>query len=490
MLNQSTSSGRNQRFMWLMPIVIVVLMIAGFFIVRNRGMSSATQQSVQTKIVIPHPDTSKMEPQVAAVIHNSHQILLATPNSADAWGKYGMVLDAHILRKPAAICYQRAHEMAPDDFRWPYLLGLVLEHKNFGDAGGLHWLQVAAKLDPNYTTVFIQLGYTLNRHGKLAESIIAYEKALELDPSSSAILCGLGQAQLSQGDHIAAISNLEYAVQLAPDDRYIHTTLATAYTHAGFRDRAQETLEQSRSMGPRNQYPDPVRIKVLLLGVSSVSCLMRADQYFLAGEYLSAIKDYEMAVQVVPNDPNIRFDLAKAYWLINQKENALLHMTKGVELDDSRVYVHIQLGRMMMNQRKFERAVHHFHRASIHDPEKSHIHELLAIAMSHNGQTHDALKNFGRASELGTLKASAEARWGTTLLSIRQFDEAAKHFTQAIKLQPDFANAYAGLGVAMEGSGKINEAIDAFEYALKINPEHRVGNRLSKLKADRNISNP
>ena len=108
--------------------------------------------------------------------------------------------------------------------------------------------------------------------------------------------------------------------------------------------------------------------------------------------------------------------------------------------------------------------------------------------MTQNGQTDEALTSFRRASELGTLKASAEARWGTTLLSIRKFDEAVKHFSQAIELQPDFANAHAGLGVALESWGKINEAIDAYERALTINPDHRVGNRLSKLKADREIS--
>lgn len=470
--------------MWLMPIMIVVMMIAGFTVIRNRGFSSAAKQAVHTKIVIPYPDTSTMEPQVAAAIHNTRQVLLSTLNSAGAWGKYGMVLDAHSLRKPAAICYQRAFELAPNDFRWPYLLALVLDYQEINGKGVLHWLEQAIELNPEYTPLFIHRGDALKRHGMLAESIDAYEKALELDPSSTVILCGLGQAQMSHGDLTLAISNLEYAAQLAPDNRHIYTTLATAYAHQGLRGRAQEVLKQSQSMGPRNFYPDPVRTKVLLLGVSSVSCLMRADQYFLAGEFLSAIKDYEMAVQVVPDDPYIRFDLAKAYLLTNQIEYAVIHMSKGVELDDSRVDVHIQLGQIMMKQRKFDRAVHHFRRASIHEPDKSYIHALLAVALSRNQQTSEALTSFGRASELGSLRASAQVSWGTTLLSIGEFHEAEKHFSQAIQLQPDFANAHAGLGIALERSGKINEAIEAYENALKINPDHRVGHRLSTLKAD------
>lgn len=67
-----------------------------------------------------------MEPQVAAKVSEAREAVLAGPESSEAWGRFGMTLHAHRLEGDAAVCYRRAAELSPGEFRWHYLLAHAL----------------------------------------------------------------------------------------------------------------------------------------------------------------------------------------------------------------------------------------------------------------------------------------------------------------------------------------------------------------------------
>ena len=62
-----------------------------------------------------------MEPQVARKLTEARRLLVASPDSADAWGAYGQVLHGHGLVREAATAYRQAETMAPDAAVWFYL---------------------------------------------------------------------------------------------------------------------------------------------------------------------------------------------------------------------------------------------------------------------------------------------------------------------------------------------------------------------------------
>ena len=84
--------------------------------------------------VQPLPDLAGAEPRVAAKIRDLHRLLEQKPDDGEAWGRYGMALDAHRYAQAATLAYQRATELDAKDFRWWYFLGALQETESPAEA--------------------------------------------------------------------------------------------------------------------------------------------------------------------------------------------------------------------------------------------------------------------------------------------------------------------------------------------------------------------
>ena len=90
----------------------------------------------------------------------------------EAYGELAMMYHAQDLVAPAAVAYANAHRLAPDDKRWPYLLG-----------------------------------HLYNDAARVPEAIASFEEVLAKHPADAPTLLALGQAYLQSGafDKAAAI---------------------------------------------------------------------------------------------------------------------------------------------------------------------------------------------------------------------------------------------------------------------------------------------
>ena len=77
---------------------------------------------------IPIPDLSDATPELETAVNAAAARIDEAPSSADAWGNYGMLLAAHQFTAEAVAVYDKAHELEPRDWRWPYLKAVALEH--------------------------------------------------------------------------------------------------------------------------------------------------------------------------------------------------------------------------------------------------------------------------------------------------------------------------------------------------------------------------
>ena len=69
-----------------------------------------------------------------------------------------------------------------------------------------------------------------------------------------------------------------------------------------------------------------------------------ANLYFDAEKYDDAIKWYEEAVKLSPNDPNISTDLGVSYYYTNQSDKALEQFTRSLKLDSKHAKTLLNIG--------------------------------------------------------------------------------------------------------------------------------------------------
>src|SRR5437870_4774276 len=74
----------------------------------------------------PQVDLSFADPVVSRTIKEAYSEFRKNPRSGKAWGRLGMVLVAHDLRREGNDCFVQAERLDAREFRWPYYQGITL----------------------------------------------------------------------------------------------------------------------------------------------------------------------------------------------------------------------------------------------------------------------------------------------------------------------------------------------------------------------------
>jgi tetratricopeptide (TPR) repeat protein len=367
---------------------------------------------------LPDPDTTNMTAPVARAIREARQTALARSGSAEAVGAFCQVLHAHWLHGAASACYGVARQLAPEDFRWVYLLAGV-EDVRGADGGRVDQLyREAIRLAPLFPPVYVRHADALLRLGRWSEARDAYAKAVELDPELVLAQRGLGQALILLGDGPAAVEHLENAASLSPNDRIVHAALARAYTLVGSGDRAAEAARKAQTLKSTASLPDPVFFEIQNLAVDPESLRGRLNRSLKKG-------DYEKAFEAAT----------------------------------------------LLEEGGAPAAMQQLARAS----------KQRANQLAYGGDFDNAILEFERAARFAPTDPEIEHNWGTVLLRRGDLEEAGRHFERAIELNPQSADSLYNLGVVLEGLGRSDEAIARFTEAAAIDPQHEAVGRLAEL---------
>ncbi len=277
---------------------------------------------------IPAPVTADMQAPVAELIGEARAAIVAEPGSAAAWGRLGMVLDAHHLYGDSAVCYERAHELDPAEFRWAYFLPIVLDHDGAPAETIVRQLANAAQIEPRHAPLYGRLGEVLARSGRLDEAKAAYERAIEIAPQYPIAHRGLGQVALAEGDAAGALRDLERAIALQDGDRGTYAALAQSCRQLGMAERAKSAAARSAQLPDLYTYLDRIRAEVSNLGVSTTVLIDRARFRMSTGQWTLALEDLRIAERATPDDEWVQRQLARALRELGDAEQAALHESR------------------------------------------------------------------------------------------------------------------------------------------------------------------
>lgn len=298
------------------------------------GGSTAPPAATSLAAAVPDPDLSEMEPQVAAFLGKVRTQLLENRGSAEAWGNLASLYDAHSLFDAAEVCYRHAIALAPDDFRWTYLLAILRDVRGAGADEETELFEAAAKLDPDYVPIYVRLGDALARQGRNEEARARLEHAAELGPEIAVTQRLLGQVALALGDLDAAVEHLTRAIELEPRDQAAHTVLAQVYMRKGQKVRAEEQASAAERLERVNVLDDPIYSRwVFDRSFSSSRALDRAKMRFRDGDFESAARDFELVVAAGRANADVHALLGECYAQLGHKEEALAQLDRAVALD-------------------------------------------------------------------------------------------------------------------------------------------------------------
>ncbi len=413
---------------------------------------------------LPKVDLAEFPPVVEEQVREAYDAARAHPDSADASGKVGMLLDLYKRRESAATWYKRAHQLDPLSFRWLYYLG-SLDSALGKRAEATATLRQALKLNPDYLPARLKLADNILGSGDAEEATRLYEAILNDHPDAAEAYYGLGRIRAASGDLAGAIESYRKAIELFPAYGAGHYGLAQAYRKLGDGSKSEEHLKlhaAGRTLVP--PVPDPLINEMRALDRGAASLVQRGLAFQDAGRIEDAIAEHEKALELDPEFVLAHANLIILYGKTNQLQKAEEHFRIAVRLNPNSAESYYNYGVLLFNERKYVEAEEMFRKAVEVNPFNSQALHNLGVMREQQGQLDEALEFYRKAVERQPNYPLAQFHIGRILANQKKYDEAISHFLLA--LSPE------------------NESTPAYLYALSATYA-RAGNREEALKYGR-----
>ena len=347
----------------------------------------------------------------------------------------------------------------PNSFEVQELLGLVYSAEGHEEKATAPFKQ-AVRLRPESGEARNNLATNLVRQGKTSLAEKEFKKVVELEPESFDANHNLGAFYLRTGRIAAAIPYLEKAQSQTPaayDNGY---DLALAYQETGrlpeARREIQELLKQK----------DTAELHNLLAEVEEK-----------AGNYLTAVNQYELAAHMDPTESNL-FDWGGELLLHQTTNPAIEVFSQGLKLYPNSPRLAVGLGLALYLRGTYDEAVKALLRGADLDPSDPRAYYVLSKAYDRApGEADEVVECFRRFAELRPGDAQAVYYYALSLWKGRRqetsqayLDQVESLLKKALALNPSFPEAHLQLGNLYSQRRRFAEAVPEYQQALRLSP--------------------
>lgn len=317
----------------------------------------------------------------------------------------GQAISDHSSRASAAA---QTHDYARAEDEWQKVLALdphsaqalnnlgmvfYLDHK-YPQAEAA--LTKALQSDPSLANARVLLGATLGKEGKTKAAIAELERVLKSPLSESAertARMALHQALLESGDYGRALDALKPLAAKYPDDVEILYSLGQTYLLL-----AANSFQKIATVSPTSY-----RVHQIL-----------ADSLAQQGKYQEAIREYRLALEQKPDLPGIHYQIGLLYRMYENTPAsdsiALQEFESELRINPNDAWSEYRLGRIYLKQQKTEDAISHLRRAVELDETIVPARIVLARALEVRGDLDEARKQLEAAGKIEPGNATVHYR--------------------------------------------------------------------------------
>jgi tetratricopeptide (TPR) repeat protein len=379
-----------------------------------------------------------------------------------------MTLHTYEEYEGAAVCYERARRLAPDEFRWVYYLGVVQASSGkHGEAAAIFKEAIARR--PDYLPARLRLADSLLAAGQRLESQLLYEAVISKNPSVAQAHYGLGRVKASAGERAAAAAHFRKAIELFPEYGAAHYALGLALRDIGDPVKAQEHLALSQKYKlSRPPLEDSSLNAVAELNALGTEILKRGVMLEGAGRIEESIAEHERALEVNPQLTQAHINLIQLYGRTGRFEKAEKHYRDVVAINPNLADSHYNYGVMLAGQERYAEAAQAFYRSLQIDQFNAEAHHNYAAMIEREGRLDEAAEHFRKAIENRPGHRLAHFHLGRILVHQNKLAEAIEHFHQTLTPEDEQTPRFTyALGATYVRAGEKQKGIQYLREALK-----------------------
>lgn len=222
-----------------------------------------------------------------------------------------------------------------------------------------------------------------------------------------------------------------------------------------------------------------------------VPVAQRVTGSFADGEAAYRAKKYDDAMAIFagyterrPGNAWGHYMLALSAWKSGDAQKAEFAFEKALSIDPRHVKSLVNLGRVFIEQKRYDEAIDRLALAGEIDSESAEVQRLLGRVYHAQRRTDDAVQAYRRAIDLNESDAWSMNNLGLVLLDAKRAGEALPLLEKAVELRKNVPEFHNNLGMALEHTGRFKAAAGAYGGALSADPGYTKAKRnLARVEA-------
>ena len=370
------------------------------------------------------------------MIETSRTAVLRAPKSAAAWGHLGETLHAAEFTSDAQLCYSNALARDKNDFRWPYLLGL-LELQDQPDAAIAH-LQYATDLAAGKMDApRFQLARALVERGRYEEAAPHLQTLVAANPGHAAARVELARVYLARGALKEATQELQPALTNNYTQRAALLIAAQVAQRNGQADIATQLSRRAASLPRPFDWPDPVLRDIQNSRLDKARLVDQANALLQKQRTPEAEVAVGRLLNLFPDDAEGQLLLGRLRYMQKRCPEAEAAYRRHLAIQSNSLNGLIQLGLSLLCQQQWTNAAGVLEQAIALKPDFAQAHNNLALARSRAGDAAGAIRAYRDALRCNPGDLNVHLALAEELANDGKLEEAKEHVTRAAMLNPN-----------------------------------------------------
>lgn len=197
--------------------------------------------------------------------------------------------------------------------------------------------------------------------------------------------------------------------------------------------------------------------------------------YLREPNYSLALKEFLLAAEANPDDPNIHLSMGQTFQLVRAYDDAEKSYKKALRLSDSSFEPICQnnLGALYLDMKRWDDAIFYFTLASknllFQNPDVANAG--IGYAYFNKGDILTAISFYKKSLESNANYATAHMRLAEAYEAFGKTELALKEYQEVVKMAPDNPVVQFQYGLSSAKFGKKNQAVQAFREVIRIAPD-------------------
>lgn len=329
------------------------------------------------------------------------------------------------------------------------------------------------------------------KEGRMEDAAVLVQGAAVLAPNDPVIQAGTGDIYTRSGRFGDALKAFQRAVELDPkrvDDRF---RLGALYQRLGLYKEAKESFEQALQQNPPEVLKGQVeeRLSQVQRNIEARDHFDKASRLMDEKRWDEARRELEQVLSIEPKNPSALFAMGRAFYNLNDKEQALAYLDRAVEVDPGMAAAWTQKGAALEDLQRFEEAMNAYERALA---ASKTTEEVRRETQERIGTLKPVLEAKKRTQETATLieqqDIAAAIREAEALLTVKGKDvrvymilaglyikagrlkDAAALLERAVALSPKDPEIFLTLGQVYEALGDFSRSATAYQRVAELAP--------------------